>query len=62
MVAPTVFVIEPPAKSEAPSSTVARMLPELMIVPAAPWTMMPSSPPVIEPVLVTVPPLLRPTP
>ena len=52
----------PPANNPIPSSTVAMRVPEFTMVPAAPWTMMLSSPPVIKLVLVTKPPLPRLTP
>ena len=62
MEAPEAFVTLPPAKRATPSSTVAVMLPEFATVPTAPWTMTPSSPPVIPLVLVTRPPAPRPMP
>ena len=62
MEAPEALVTLPPANKATPSSTVAVMLPEFATVPTAPWTMTPSSPPVIELVLVTRPPAAKPTP
>ena len=62
MEAPEVFVTLPPENNPIPSSTVAMRVPEFTIVPAPPWTITLSSPPVIELVLVTSPPWVRPTP
>ena len=56
IVAPDALVTLPPLKSPIASSTVPVIVPVFEIVPAPPLMLTPSSPPVIELVLVTEPP------
>jgi hypothetical protein len=52
----------PPLKNPSPSSTVEKMLPKFITVPIPPVIRTPSSPPMMELVLVTVPPASIATP